>query len=169
MIVAPAMRDRLPSLIAHHDARLACLDGADARNRKAKLLAERRDGVAARSGRGEDQLVVVAARKEAGPFQFRVAQRLESGRARNAVVFNHRAHARALDDVAEVAGQAVGDVDRRVSEAPQPLAELDARLGPIEAFLRFRNLRVAQRQRRAAELAGNPDVCLLYTSPSPRD
>ena len=58
----------------------------------------------------------------------------------------------------EVAGEAVGDVDRRVREAAQALAELDARLGRVQALRRLGELRMREAERGAAELARDPDV-----------
>ena len=59
----------------------------------------------------------------------------------------------------QVAGQAVGDVDRRVRQAAQPLAELDARLGLVQPLRRLARSRDgASAERGAAELAGHPDV-----------
>src|SRR5205085_9939234 len=70
--------------------------------------------------------------------------------------------ARALEDVLQVAGETVGGVDRRMGEAAQALAELDARLGLVQALGKLGELRgflrMAERERRAAELARDPDI-----------
>src|SRR3954468_19026124 len=65
---------------------------------------------------------------------------------------------RALENVREVAGEAVRDVDGGAREPAQPLAERDARLGLVQALRGAGDLRTREREGRAAELARDPDV-----------
>jgi hypothetical protein len=60
--------------------------------------------------------------------------------------------------VAEILREAVGNVDGGVREAAQPLAELDARLGLVQALRGCRVARLLERERGAAQLARDPDV-----------
>ena len=103
--------------------------------------------------RGEHQLVVVAAREHAALFQLGVVQRRESprsagcGRTARCAPTPERSRM-----CAKIAGEAVGNVDRRVREAAQALAELDARLGLVQALRRRRrspDARGRARRRRA--------------------
>src|SRR2546425_2722526 len=71
---------------------------------------------------------------------------------------HHGADLRALEDMAEVAGQSIRDIDRRMRQAAEPFAERDARLGLVQPLRRFPDLRVNQGERRAAQLARNPDI-----------
>src|SRR5260221_605404 len=60
--------------------------------------------------------------------------------------------------VPTVPGAPVGDVDRRVRQAAQPLAELDARLGLVQPPRGLSYVRAPQAERGATQLARNPDV-----------
>src|SRR5204863_4965486 len=106
-VVAAAVRERLAGGVAHHELRLAGLDGADARERQRELAAERRHRGTARRWRGEQELVVVAAREHALAFEFDITDFLERRGTRDGFVLHHRPHLRALDDVAQIAGEAV--------------------------------------------------------------
>src|SRR3954469_21131618 len=65
---------------------------------------------------------------------------------------------RALEDMREVAGEAVRDVDGGARESAQPLAERNARLGLVQALRGAGDLRTREGESRAAELARDPDV-----------
>ncbi len=60
--------------------------------------------------------------------------------------------------MAEIAGEAVGNVDRGVRQAAQPLAELDARLGLMQPSGGLGDLGMRETKGRAAELARHPDL-----------
>src|SRR5258706_1103589 len=76
----------------------------------------------------------------------------------NLIVAKYRADARALEDVAEVAGEAVGDIDRGAREPAQPLAERDARFGLVQALRRAGEPGMRKFERGAAERARDPYV-----------
>src|SRR5688572_4224192 len=96
MIEAAAVRDRLARRVEHLQhrgaRRGAGLDGADPRQRDLQLARQRLELPALRLRGGEQQLVVVAAGKDAVTLQL--AALLESGRARNRRVLDHRADLR---------------------------------------------------------------------------
>ncbi len=142
----------------HHQLGIAGVDGADARKRQLQFRGQRSDRVAPAWIGGEDQLVVIAAGEHAVAFELAVAERSQRGRARNALEVERRAHLRALEDVAEVARQPVGDVDRGVREAPQALAELDPRLGLVQPPRRGFDFGMLEPKCGATELARDPDV-----------
>src|SRR5262249_39110435 len=73
-----------------------------------------------------------------------------------------------LEDVAEILREPVGDIDGRARYAEQFHAKLYARLRLVEPFRRRRNLRVLEAMRRAAELAGAPDVVSGMSATAPQ-
>ncbi len=101
------------------------------------VAGQRRQPRACRGRRGEAQLVVVAAGEQAVERERALGARRRCGERRRArdqrpssIV---RADARRLEDVREIAGQAVGHVERGARDAAQPLAQRHARLRPLEA------------------------------------
>src|SRR2546425_568205 len=78
-----------------------------------------------------------------------------------------RAPAGRFQDMAEIGEQAVGDVDRAARKAAQPHAEIDARLGRVQAgeagferraFELHAPLQVGERERRLPGRAREPDI-----------
>src|SRR5882724_4610683 len=127
----------------HYELGIARVDGADARKRKLQFRGQRSDRLAPAGIGGEDELVVIAAGEHAVALERAVALILGYGaqrrRTRNALIVERGADLRALEDVAEIAGKAVGDVDRGMREPAQALAELDARLRLVQPARRFFN------------------------------
>src|SRR5574341_1014922 len=158
VIEAAAMRNRLALGIQYADPRRACLDRADARERELELGRERFDLAALRERRGEGELVVVAAGEHAALLELFVFQLPENARPRYPLVLHLGRDARALADMPEIARQPIRNVDRGARELAQPLAELDARLRRVQALRGLRDLRMHEPERRAAELAGDPEV-----------
>ena len=96
----------------------------------------RADGVAARGSRGEAELVVVAAGEQAR--QRRVALGgsqlgVERGATGQRGELDDGADAAALEEMTEVAGEAIGHVDRRRRDTAQRLPERHARRRRVEA------------------------------------
>ena len=92
------------------------LDAPDARDRRAGLRAGRPHLLRARGRRGEQQLVLVAAGERALALRRR-RERARGGRQRQRVPLDRRADAGALQHVAQVTEQPVGDVDARAGHA----------------------------------------------------
>src|SRR5690606_27231565 len=120
--------------------------------------AELPEGAGMGVGRREDELVVVAAGKHAAALGVRLVEAGERLVLRNALVRDAGADGGALEEVAQVAGEAVRDIDGRARDAAQPLAEGDPRLGPVQPPGGAFELRVHEGKRRAAHRAGDPDA-----------
>src|SRR2546423_240847 len=158
MIVAAPVLHRLAVGAAHDELGVARLDRADARERESELRRQGLDRLALlRHGR-EDELVIIAAGEHAVALELALFERAQRGRARDALVVDHRADLRALEDVAKVAGEAVGDVDRRVRKPAQALAQLDAGLRFVQPPRGLLDFWPLERKRGAAELTRYPDV-----------
>ena len=115
------------------------------------------DRVAPRRQRGEDELVVVAAGEQALALQ-RDRLRGEDGAARQGVDVDDGADAGAAQHVAEVAGQAVGDVDRARRHAAQAHAERGARRRQLHRPAHLREGGAVERDRAAERLERQPRV-----------
>ncbi len=102
----------------------AGLDAADPRHRCLGAAGRGGDGFATVGSGGEDELVVVAAGEQAFALQ-RFALAGEIGAARQGVDLDHRADAGAPQHVAEIAGQAIGNVDGAAGDADERPAEGD--------------------------------------------
>src|SRR6266446_3512749 len=111
MIVAAAMRHRLAVLVQDAQRLLPRGDCADAGERNPQFLRERLELARAAAIRREQQLVVVAAGEDALRLQRRVLYFFKRNIPRDPFVMYDGADARALENVGEIAGEAVGDVD----------------------------------------------------------
>ena len=88
-------------------------------------------------GRGEAEFVVVAAREDA--LQLHVCRHCgERLRAWHEIDIHRRPHLRALQDMQQVAGEAVGNIERGMRDATQRNAERHARFGLFERIDRSR-------------------------------
>ena len=127
-------RQRRSGRVAHDEPRLG-RDLADARHRHAGRDAGGGDALAVDVARGEQELVVVAAGEQAFERQRAlrpVAPRGERRARGNAREVDARAHLARGEQVAEVAGQAVRDVEHRGRDAAQREPQRDARLRPVQ-------------------------------------
>src|ERR1043165_36704 len=119
------------------------LDTAYPRQREAKLDRERLQGRLCTLRRREAQLVIVAAGEKTLEREraLRAGEtRLDRRRARQRGKIDDRADLRRLEDVAKIAGESVGYVDRRAREPAQALAERDARGRSRQRMLAVRML-----------------------------
>src|SRR6185295_17690770 len=101
---------------------------------------------------------VVAAGEDAVALEGFAVDGLESFVPGNLFVKHQSTHTGALEDVADVAGEPVRDVDGGARQAAQRKAELDARLRLEQALRGARQLGVCEAERRAAERARDPQV-----------
>src|SRR5207247_8104221 len=76
----------------------------------------------------------------------------------NFLVANPGADFGSLENVSQVSGEAIRDVDAGARGATQALAELDAGLRRVQAVRRRGDLGMRQGERRPAERAGDPEV-----------
>src|SRR5437764_101032 len=122
-------RERLSALVSH-DELAAWIDAANAGEGQRELpreLLKRRFGA---RWRGEAELVVIPAGKETFERQRALGARepaIERRGSWQRRELDRRADARGFEDVSEIAGEPVGDVDGRAREPAQALAERDSR------------------------------------------
>ena len=135
--------------VAQRCHRLAPDCDADAREGNSQILSHCFDLAALGRRRGKRELVIVAA----GEQTLRCERLVRAGGdrlcARQALPTELGADAGGLENVAEVAEQAVGDVDGSVRQSAQPSSQLDLRLGRMQA-------REASLARGAFELQQHP-------------
>src|SRR6266508_2175525 len=148
-----------PAVFVPHDESCALFDAADAREREVELLRQRADVCCRSRRRSEAQLIVVAARQQAIERQAAFVAgetAIQRRRTRQRRELEACTHARGIEDVAEIAYKAVGNIDRRGRDAAQPLSKLDARCGP------------QQRRFALGELIGGKDYALPMMRESER-
>ena len=160
------------------------LDAADAGDRGSGALGGGLHGGAGGGRGGEGQFVVVAAGEDEGQqgFQakwaFRARQQgassYQSGSIRD---FDNCAHLAGFQDVAQVAGQPVADVDGAVGDAAQRGAERQAGRGALQPLAglgqRFGGqvdlaAQRGQRQARIAQRAADPQVVARARAVAPQ-
>src|SRR3989442_8525079 len=133
---------RLAIFIAHDEV-CALFDRADAREHELDLLCQCAD-VRRRARRcSEAQLIIVAACQQTIERQTAfVADEtaIQDCGTRQRRELQGCADARGVEDVAEIADEAIGNIDRRSRDAAQPLSQLDPRCGPQQRAFTLREL-----------------------------
>jgi hypothetical protein len=142
------------------------LDAADGRHGHAGAFARRAHGLVLLRRCGEEQLVVVAAGQHAAVLQ-RPRPCGDDGAARQRVDLDCGAHARARQHVAEVADEAVRQVDGTRGQAAQRQAQSHARLGLLHRAAHGVEVAAGELDRAAEHLERQPRIAQPAAHPEP--